>query len=45
MTPEWLDENVNNDPVPLPGDHVLARWEGGMFWFPGTLVRSNASSR
>ena len=25
----------------LPGDRVLARWDGGTFWFPGKLVRSN----
>jgi len=32
---------MSDDTQLLPGDRVLARWQGGDFWFPGKLVRAN----
>ena len=42
MQSDWPNAHqAESDNVLLPGDRVLARWEGGEFWFPGKLVRSN----
>ena len=28
----------------LPGDRILAQWEGGPLWFPGTVHSLNGNS-
>ena len=42
MSPDWMNSDRASADTPLlPGDRVLALWQGGEFWFPGKLARTN----